>query len=482
MTLLLTGCSLFKNNNETPKEMLAPVSPRWFSVSPKHALVDKEGKALSHLFFDPPLDINRGERVVNAIIATPKFSKHAYALDVNSGQRYFTHTYCSQKDIWNLQNGTFKSPPFSVGYIPRALDQLGEAQKVIIFSDAVPTRDSYDNYTHRVKLIGAYIESHCLDGNCLGKDNWLSKLVFIGVDGESAELSNINSLNGLQKSFDWEEAKAHLENMDGRNFSGDKTYPALRVGQLIEFDEAHGYFKKRSVMFSENESKKVQSSCHALYDQLWKGVGFERPEDRRSTTVDELNAKLKIREELKAKAMPAGFAARLRAFTKKYHKEFITCEKFIYHGNINEDPEAFWFLSYMAIFYRLNNDGYYFNCNLKSWQKNAMDEKGNSIFNLSEGIENCNDRDIDLAMNYLPNFLAGLKASSNAYYRFVDYDTHTFGSHRKIYSWVKMNPKKFECSNDINEDIKKKMSPFPEDVKWKERDVTDIEKDLKLIY
>lgn len=101
---------------------------------------------------------------------------------------------------------------------------------------------------------------------------------------------------------------------------------------------------------------------------------------------------------------------------------------------------------------------------------------------MKEGIQECKDSDFDQAMEYLPNFLAGLKMTSENFYRFVDYDTHTFGTHKKLYSWVKVKAKKYDCSSDPNIQIRKEMRVFPEDISWKTRDLKDIEDEMKIIY
>ena len=131
---------------------------------------------------------------------------------------------------------------------------------------------------------------------------------------------------------------------------------------------------------------------------------------------------------------------------------------------------------------RLHSDGYYFECKSRQWQKNIMDSKGDQIYNIKTGIDSCKEKEFDLAMDYLPNFLTGLKLSDTSYYRFDDYDTHSFGTHNKLYSWVKVNAKKFGCSYNPNEAIKKELKVFPEDVSWKTREIRDLEDELKIIY
>lgn len=481
LALLATGCSFFKSHHNS-EELVSFIEPKWFAAKPHHTIVDSEGKHQAHLFFDVHPELNATGNFANVVVVTPENSEHAYTLDLYSGQRHFDHPYCKQKDIWNVYNGSVGIPKFTVAAMPRTLDQLGEAQKVIVFGGGKKLGTFPDSQFHRVRLIGAYVEQKCPEGNCLGKNNWLSKLVFLAVEPNDKSMEKIQTLDDFRKKIDWVEMKATLENMGGYNGLGDITYPAVRIGQLIPLEEAVDYHKKRSIFLSVKESQKIQDSCTSLYDRLYSEVGMERPEDKPSATVEELNAKIKLKEELKKKRLPDGFAARFVAFTKKYSQEMASCERFVYHGNINEDREKFWFLSYMGIFYRLHRDGYYFDCNRKSWLKNVLDNNGKMIFDLKEDINKCNEKAIDTAMDYLGNFLTGLKASGGPYYKFIDYDTHSFGTHRKMYSWVKVHPRKFTCSNALNETVKKEMRIFPEDVSWKPRDVKDIADKMKIIY
>lgn len=478
--LILTSCASYHDVAPT-SELLQTFNNNWFKVNPEHALIERSGEVSPHLYFDTSPEFSTRDRTVNVVVAVPENSQHAYSIDLNSGQRHYTHTYCKQKDIWNQFSGTVNRPSFSIAYVPRVLDQLGEPQKVIVWSKNKDYSSTVATNYHKVKIIGAYVEQLCPEGNCLGKGNWLSRMVFVGVDADDKSLLNISSIDEFRKTFDWETAKAQLQNIQGRNFIGDQTYPYIRVSKLIEYEDAFDYFKKRSIFLTDKELTRIQKSCHALYDRLWDDVGKMRPEDMPAKTVKELNAKIKLQNKLKGKRLPVGFAQRLTKFTQKYFNEISTCEKFIYHGNVNRDREKFWFLSYMGIYYRLHREGYYFDCRSNTWHRNIFDKDGKQIHNLKRDIVACDASDIDRAMDFLPNFLKGLKGERE-YYRFIEYDQHTFGTHQKMYSWVKFRSSRFGCSKDPNIEIKKELSVFPEEVRWKQRNIKDIADKLKIIY
>jgi hypothetical protein len=483
IVLVISGCTYFRTQkNHDSVELMNSLENNWFSKNIEHSLRDQSGKPQPHQFFDVNPEISKDDVHVNGIIVIPENSDHSYQLDLASGQRYYSHSFCPQHDIWNQYSGAVGKPTFSVGVIPRLLDQMGEPQKVVIFGGAQKFAKFLDHHEHRLKLVGAYIEQTCLDGNCLGKSNWISRMVFLAVDSLDKKYDLVNDITTLKTLIKWPLVKATLENMEGRNGGTNASYPAIRIGNLIALNEAMDYYKKRSIYLSDKESQKIQNGCYALYEKLWNDVGVHKKEDQPARTLDELKAKVKLVNDLKKQKMPVGFAARFRKFIKQYFNEYTTCTRFVYSGNVNQNLEKFWFLNYANIFLRLHKDGYYFDCKSRQWQKNVLNSEGEQVYNIKTGIDSCKDKDFDLAMDYLPNFLTGLKLSDAIYYRFDDYDTHTFGTHHKLYSWVKVSAKKFDCGYNPNVAIKKEIKVFPEDVSWKIREIKDLEDELKIIY
>jgi hypothetical protein len=250
------SCSILDKNQPSGHDLMTTFSHNWFSKNPQHALQEIGGNPISHKLFDT-IPQFQDDQYVNIVAATIPGGDHSYEFDLVSGQRFYGHSYCSQADIWNNHNSRVGRPDFIVGHIPRVLDQLGKPQKVLFWGEKEKfTEVATTNYL-RTKLIGAYIEQVCPQGNCLGKNNWLSRLVFIGVDAEDSQLSNINSVVEFQAKFNWVQIKAVLENMEGRNYIGGKFYPYLKTGDLIEFKDAFNFFKKRSILLTDSELRKI---------------------------------------------------------------------------------------------------------------------------------------------------------------------------------------------------------------------------------
>jgi hypothetical protein len=478
MGLVLVSCTSTKKTTE----LISLQEGRWFKTRPEHSLVGSDGRPVTHLFFDMNPEFGKDGRSVNVILSTLADSEHAYKIDLVSGQRHYDHSYCPQDDIWKEQKGEFARPPYSIGYIPRYLDQLGGPQKVLVFGAPSKFSEVINFRSLRVRIVGAFVERECAEGNCIGKGAWTSRLVFLAVDPRDTSFGHIEDVAGLQKVIEWKDVKGHAENLDGRNLSNGVSYPAIRAGVPLSFEEAFEFFKTHSIFMSDGELGKIRNGCTALYEGLWAEVGFERPEDKAVTNMNELKAKLKIRDEIKAKGGPVGFAQRFQVFTKKYFDEITTCGKFVYAGNLNDHTEKFWFLGQVDLFYRLHKEGFYFDCRNNSWQKNSFDARGEPIYDLKKEIDSCKERNLDGAMTYMPNFLEGLKGSNLEYFRFVDYDNHTFGTHNKLYTWVRTPIKKYDCATDTNDSIRKASKVFPEDVRWRLREVRGLEKEMKIIY
>ena len=482
MSLLLCSCTFSKKQDVDSTELLNKTESKLFRKNLNHSLMDVNGLPQVHPFFDINPEFSNNKSQVNVFILTPEGSSKAFGLDLLSGQRFYKYSYCSQNDVWKNYSGKINTPVYSTAILPRFLDQLGEPQKVIVFGNSKKFGELVDHFEHRVRLVGSFVEQLCLDGNCLGKNNWTSRLIFLAVDPKDKKFTNVLDIKAFQKKIDWPKVKAGLENVGGRNHGSIEGYPSVKISDPLELSPSFEYYTKHSIYLSDRELNKITSGCHILYDRLWSEVGKFQPQEQPARTTEELKSKLKLIEELKKNKKPVTFSDRFKIFIRKYYSEFNTCQKIVYAGNINQDSESFWFLSYISMFLKLHQDGFYFDCKTKGWKKNIRDAEGKWIFNIKRDLKLCNDRDFDLAFNYLENFLKGLRTSDKFYYRFIEYDTHTFGTHQKLYSWVKVESPKFQCWKDPNNEIKHKLEILPEDGRWKARDIKDLEDELKIIY
>lgn len=480
-TLLIAGCGLMEAKNDADTELLSKIEEKPSTQNSEYEWKNLQGDTLAHGFFAVENNINQTGNQINVLALSAADSDLYYLLDLQSGQRYFDHQLCKTKDVWNKYSGTLGAPPFTIAVIPGMLDLLGGPQKVIIFGGEHKFKTLLDvNYT-KVQLVGSVVQQVCVEGNCLGKKNWPSRLIFIGVDPADEKFGQVKNIAELKEKINPEEVKAYLENMEGINRMGSKEFPAASVGEFLDFSASFSFQKKYSIFINQAEKEKMTKTCHALYEKMWNDVGVQTVFDTASNSVDELKAKLKVRLELKRAGVPVQFNERLKNFTIKYYQPFVTCMKFVRFPSVNEAPEKFWFLSDIGIFYLLHSDGHYFDCQRKSWGRNTLNNRGELIYSLKDGIAECTTRDIDMAFNYLQTYLVGLRNSEKFYYKFLDYDSHTHGTHAKIYSWIKMRKFESSCESPINDQVLQKGLVTPADHKWKVRETNEKSNDMDVI-
>ncbi len=469
---LCVGCTWNKEKKlQGDDELLTMIKDRPMAeeISPEYKWETLGGEQQTHLFFGVSNKFSKGGMLVNAIVLNPADSANQYKLDLQSGQRYFDHEWCSGDDAWKKYSGKLNSIPFSMGVIPGTLDLLGGAQQVFIFGGEEKFKTLHDNNFFSIRLIGSVAQQVCVEGNCLGKKNWPSKLIYLAVDPEDTKFGMVKTASELKNLVNFNEVKAYIENYEGVNKQGSKEFPAASIGDFIDFAPTFDFQKRYSLVITDIERQKMVKSCHAIYDKAWKDVGIKTIFDLPSRSTEELKEKIRVRAEWKKAQIPVDFHERLRTFTVKYWTHFTTCMNFVRFPSVNSAPEKFWFLSDLGIYYQLHDDGHYYDCARKSWTKNTINNRGELVYNLKDGIYNCSTKDIDFAFNYLGAYLTGLRNSNKFYYRFLDYDSHTHGSHSKVYGWIKYRRFESNCSSKVNEQIQQKAPIAPADHKWEPR-------------
>ena len=449
---------------------------KWFRINQEHALEDTLGPK-RHLFFDAQSRIDWGEGTVKFVALTPQDSRYSYGMDLASGQPFTQHEYCQQKDVWGQYSGNVHRPPYTQGFVPRVLDQLGTPQKIIYFSRKSVPR-AFEQYEARI--IGGYVESLCPVMDCQKLGEWHSRLVLIGVDPEDPDLHEYR-IPQIKEKLNWPKVKGHIENIEGKNFLGNDTFPRWKASEPINLKETLSFFRKRAKFFKGKELLSVQKSCHELYDNLWTKVGEVRLEDLAAESAEAVKQKLEVISLLRANNEPVGFLARFTDFTEKYYKDVLTCSKFIYSGNINQNPEKFWFINYVKAFYLLYQQGYYYHCGGNAWRRNILKENGDYFYSVQDTLKECKIDQIDMAMNYIPNFIRAEKGKTSEFLRFIDYDNQAMGTHEKIYNWVHFPHIKLTCSNDQHDRFLQSLNVFVDDVSWEAR-TPKKDYDDKVIY
>lgn len=465
------GDSLVYGSKEYADAFVSQVRPRWFKTAERFKLLDGKKNIVPHRFFDVAPSIDLKKKTANIIITTPQGSLYGNDLDITSGQLYVSRKFCDQDDKLKKYNGTISTPPFSIGVIPRVLDQLNLPQKVIVFGG----KDYFKKYhlTHYfdVRVVGAFIEQVCPYGTCLRKEQWNSKLVLVAVQNGHKKYKNVKDLIDLKEIEKWNEVTAFIENGYGSNKVADKYFPGFRKGAEVTAEQALAFMERNSTIFSIKRLSKMRLSCYKLYDYLWKDMSYISSDEIVAKNKKEIREKaLKMSSsfgEEKKKVKP--FFRRFIKNFKKYNERYTTCSKYISSSNINDSPERHWFFAYYKAFHVLHDMGYTYECRGNKWEVNPFVAKDTRAVPIEQQMLNCSARDIDAAMTTAISTLETIRKRDRASYRYIDYDRGAIGTHLKLYSWVPVSGKAYSCSDKENNRFISSRASFPSDISWNKR-------------
>lgn len=486
LTLLFLSCSGTKQKSGTGSEkaivygtkdyaeaFVSQVRPRWFKTAERFKLLDGKNEIVPHRFFDvnPAFDLNK--KTANVIITTPEESLYGYQLDLVSGQLYAEKKYCERDDVLKSYTKSISTPPFSVGVVPRVLDQLNLPQKVIVFGGKDYFTKYYKTHYFDVRIVGAYIEQLCPYGACLKKNQWNSRLVLVAVQNGHKKYNNVKDLIDLKQIVDWDYVKAFIENGDGANMIADKYYPAFKMGNVVNADQALSFMERNSTIFSVERLGKMRLSCYKMYDYIWNDLSFISADELVAANKKEIREKaLKLKSTVRSKKQKAKpFYRRFIKNFKKYHEQFKTCSRYISATNINDSPQRHWFFAYYRAFHVLHDLGYMYECRGNKWVVNPYIAKDQRAISLKEQMLNCSARDIDLSMESAVVTLESIRKKGRKSFRYVDYDKGIIGTHHKLYSWVPTSGKTFSCDKKEDAEFVLRRPSFPMDIRWKKRGV-----------
>ena len=479
LTSLVIGCSMKTNSSDDElifgskdyaDAFVSQLKPRWFKTTDRFSLINSENQTLPNRFFDvsPFNDIKK--KTMNIIVTTPEDSLYYNKLNISSGQIYVDKKFCPQEDEYKKLNGDIFRPPFSIGVVPRILDQLNKPQKVIVFGG----KDYFKKYhlTHYfdVRVVGGYIEQVCPHGACLTSDQWLSRLVLVAVQNGHKKYAQTQTLTDLKKVHDWDYIKAFIQNGLGKNKISDKYFPSYRLGSEVSSGQAISFLEKNSTIFSLRKLQSMRLSCYKLYDFLWKDLSYISSTEKLAKSKEDIRKKaIKIRDSKNRKRLEKPFYRRFIRNYKRFGDQYTTCTKYIKPTNINKDPQRHWFFAYLTAFHKLHDLGYAFNCRGNNWQINPLVGKGKRLISLKEQFAPCSSTDIDKAMASAIKMLDILRSNRRISYRYIDYDKGSTGTHHKVYSWVNSDGKVNSCKDQSDSNFDLTRSIFPKDISWKKR-------------
>ena len=465
--------------------------PQWLNVNRRFAPRQGEGDPYIHAFFDflpfpEPKDLK-----INFVALTPTKSRFAYGVDLHSGQYFKKHNLCSQNDIWKSYRGNITTPPYTEGFVPRMLNQLGDPLKVIVFGDLkyFPKFNPRSPVSQRVKVVGGVIEQYCEYYPCSIRSQWMSSLVLIAVNDQDPEYTNVNSISDLRKVMKWSKLKAHMENLPGRLIRGQEQKPAFRISGSVNGKDAFDYALSKGHHFKFDKLKKLRSGCHKLYDHIWRGAQKLRQNIKLKRSKGELSnlrsdsmvvninesifknnlEKNNKDDDLANVDLPikgfSQFDDYFMNFYRKYSRRYLTCNRFVRVSSVRADIDRHWFFAYLTAFMQLERIGYVYHCPRQAWIKNPFLANGKRQFDTNKMKKNCRSEDLERSFDSAVTILQGLKKSLLPHYFYKQYDHGIGGTHQRIYSWIFSNGKMPACKaalNKINETV-----GFPIDISWK---------------
>ena len=459
----LASCAWLGWSDPEDNDLLSRIESNWYSIDPKIQLANYQGEIQPHFFYDPRPGFSERNPLINYIPLVVPGDKRAFAIDVLSGQRYFSHLLCSQNDVWQERGTISAEAQYVRGVVPRTFDQINEPLQIIVLG--ARNVDHLSTRFYQARVVSAYVEQVCPVGKCVVPSDWLNRMVLVAVDEKRTDLTALTDLEKFQDKVDWKEIRGQLENHSGRNKSSEEEYPAVRVGQLLPLTEALSYLNSRSIRLTNVELVKLYRSCLTVYEKLWQEVGQETMLDRKAKTSQEIKEYQKIVETLRKQKKPVFFNERLGAFFKNYGAEMATCSRLVYPGNATADPERYHFISWIGLFTRLHKEGWEFDCRRGHWNYENIGAR--AMKNLQSF--NCSNKIIDQAIDEVPLLLKGIRAARGEHWRYVGWDEEAQGAHSKIFGWVKVPDRHFACSNDLNAKIRGSWKEKSEVQNWKRR-------------
>lgn len=477
---VFVGCSSRGRNSENDpmfggedyaQALVSNIKPKWFKGSRRFKLEKMDGSVSVNTFFDVSPNINIKQKTLKFVVSTPEDSSVLYGIDVPTGQHYFKKFLCKQKDITNKYFNDIEKPNFTEGIVPRYLDQLGEPQKIIVYGDKNYYQAHYLKNYFDARVIGGYVELFCPKGRCLTDTEWRSRLVLVAVQDPSEKYKEVKNIDELKSVIDWKYTQAFIENGYGNNKIAGQYFSAFKVGALVSAKEAIGYMSKKSIFFSINKMKSMRMGCFKLYDHLWEHIGKISKEKIPKTLKEVKEKALSLKGSSKLlRSRNRRFYKRFGKFFAQYHNDYKTCSRFVYPASINDNAQRHWFFTYVNAVSHLHTLGYYYNCGRNSWFKNPIIESGKRMKSVEDEYRFCSERAVDNSMDYAILKLKVLREKKKESYRYIEYDKGLYGTHNKIFSWVRSDNKELNCVGASNDSKGNHLqSTFPADIRWKKR-------------
>ena len=435
--------------------LVRQVDSKWHQGSKKYSLKNSKGDVSAHLFFDPRPDFDLKNFYTNFVVETVKDSEFLYRLDMVSGKHYTQHKFCKSSDIWKKIKGESYKPPFTVGVVPRVIDQLGNPQRILVFGDAKEYHLLQRTHFFRTRVVGGYIEQSCPINKCVNTGDWKSRVVFLGVNENDSDFEKVFTAKDLFKVVSQNDIKLFIENGFGYNKVVKDYYPSFRMGAVLGASQAINFTRDHSIVFNSKDLKSLKLQCIKLYDYLWRKVGD--PTVKRASVKDSESS---FYYEQSLKGRPAeNIYSQMKEILKEYEGRVKTCFDYVRYDDINFNRTRHWFMTYLAAFFKLHDLNYRYSCRRQIWTPNSR-KNPNYKVSIDKQFSGCTEKSFGKAFDSAVFTLRKLELRGEKSYRYIAYDSGSYGTHNKMYNWVLNDGKKPKCEKEMISE------QFPKDMSW----------------
>lgn len=489
MLVFFTSCA----SEPPPNKKILPTvgwatvqgEPFWFKSRERFY---PQSSVIIHPFYDLSPLIDYKENTINFFVVNPAGSVVMQDFDLLSGRFFKKYDLCDMKDVWDNQRTILSAFPYTEGRVPRVLDQLGRPLKIYVFGREQFYSLGHEDASHTARVVGGIKEEYCDVPPCDAGRGWISRTILIGVDAEDERFHNVKNLAQLKKQIIWKDALAFMQNGYGIELSLVHSYPAYRMSYEIPPQRALQMLTTNRRVMQKNELERIRRSCFRLFDFYWEAVG-KWYDDKGSW--EELRKKERINRtpnwpkknwkdqkfsqykesflitdlnETKEKTLQRRFMG----LHEKYGKHFQTCVNFVQPTNILYDFNRHWFFAYISAFYKLQQLGYSYNCNLFDWEKEKKWSAGTWNMGYIQSLKDCPSVKLDKIISSAVSYLGKLRSLGHRHFRYIEYDYTPKGSHHRLHSWVEDESKFLDCrDSSLTYFFTKKEQHFPKDVSWK---------------
>ncbi len=461
------SCSQYKDNSTSDDLFmggamsLSQITPKWFAVGEGSDFSSANRLSPVHKFYDVDLNEQRRSQLVRVMVTTPLSSQFLYGVHIASGQFYQKNAFCEADDGLESNSDTLIKAPVSFGILPKVINHLGEAQRIMIFGKNKQLEKYRTDQFFETRIIGAFIEHFCPFGNCANSQRWRSNVILVGIIENNEKFKAIENIYDLRQTQEWKKVENFLLYSRGYNQVFKKRYHAYRIGAIMPKVQAWRYLEEKAKRLKWSDLKQMRKSCQKIYNYLWEKVYQDSAVELKLKSLSRAQQDL-LRQSQNFKK-GTFFYQRFTASFNKFYDQYGVCTKYISFSEIEKNPQKHWFLTYYTALHLVHKLGYTYNCESNQWFETTKDKQNKK----GKFFKNCLSENIDQAFASAPKLLEKRARKKMTSYEYISMSKSFDGRRTRIESWVEKTSVVGKCfiKND-NQQL-----PFYDAVMWEPKSV-----------